>query len=278
MLVNNKFKPPKPLPEVQVLRKTYDFYKETGNKWNSRYLSSKKISRYFLDNQDSEGLPQNLTLSSYQDSKVEINKRIAKDLLMKRKVQRIQLTTFNSSLNPKPSEFNLTGNLNSWDNINDLPLAKLKHVVPAEVIDKDRQGIRSILQKSAELKKIDEWNESQFQKTRLKSRLALVQRHNFLKKLEEKSGIIKIREKSSPQGIFGYVKNYSFDKVSSKLSQLKKKVKNDQFSHQDFRGLLHADYSKAIFKINPIFQGISEINEEKSISSKPGSVQIINFE
>jgi hypothetical protein len=276
---------------MQVIKKSYDFYKETGNKWNSRYLSSKKISRYYLDKQNSflsgPSSPQNLTLqdslqkTQETNQKVQANKKISKDLLIKRKIERLQLTSTNYSIDPKKPQFNMSGSLNVWDNINELPVSKLKHVIPEKILLKDKEGIKNIMQKSVELKKLDEWNQFQIQNNRIKSRLALAQRHRDFVKLEQKSGIIKIRDKSSPQGVYGYQKVYSFGKVASKLSKSKQILISDQFAHKDFRGLLHADYAKAVSKLNSKETKFSELSSiEPMIQETPSksSIQIINFE
>lgn len=36
------------LPQIPI-KKNYDFYKHSGNLWNSKYLSSPKISKYYID-------------------------------------------------------------------------------------------------------------------------------------------------------------------------------------------------------------------------------------
>ena len=276
---------------MEVIKKNHDFYKETGNKWNSRYLSSNKISRYYLDKQNSflsgPSSPQNITLqdslqkTQEMNQKVQANKKISKELLIKRKIERLQLTSTNYSIDPKQPLFNISGSLNIWDNINELPVSKLKHVIPENILLKDKQGIKNIMQKSVELKKLDEWNQFQIQNNRIKSRLALAQRHRDFVKLEQKSGIIKIRDKSNPQGVFGYQKVYSFDKVTSKLSKSKQILVSDQFAHKDFRGLLHADFAKAVSKLNSKEKKFSELSSiEPMIQETPSksSIQIINFE
>lgn len=43
-----------PLDKIKQhpIKKTYDYYKHIGNTWNSKYLSSPKISKYYLDPQE----------------------------------------------------------------------------------------------------------------------------------------------------------------------------------------------------------------------------------
>lgn len=294
MIVNNKFKPLPTYPEVSPIKKTYDYYKEPGNLWNSKYLSSKKISRYYLDSHQSfmsgPNSPQN---QSIQDSllqsqkyalKAQIHKKESKDLLNKRKIERLQLSNTLSSINSQKvkSEFNQSGAVNVWGNFNNIPESRLKHVIPLKLVEKDKEGIDNILNKSGELSKLNDWNNGQAEIRKLKNRMALITRHNDQELLERKSGIQKVRIREASQGVFGYTKQYKFTEKTEFLSRPKKNQDTNNFIHKDFRGLLHADYPQVVQKLHlsSEIQRKPHYNSESSCkdSVKKELLDIIKFE
>ena len=88
------------------------------------------------------------------------------------------------------------------------------------------------------------------QNKRLEARLAVVNRHNDLKLLEQRCGIEKIRDKSLPEGAFGYIKRHKASRRIEELSKPRTAAKGSRYDHQDFRGLLHADFSEAVSRIS----------------------------
>ena len=143
------------------------------------------------------------------------------------------------------------------------------------------QGIQNILRKSSELDKLKAWQDSQKQSKRLKAQLANINRHNYLKELERKSGIEKIRVNNVPEGTFGYIKNFKTRERTQKLSKPKTSYKGNRFDHEDFRGLLHADYSEAVAKVQKgsFYQTKNSINDDLlSLENKNFLQDIENFE
>jgi len=295
MLVNNKFRPLPSYPENPPIKKTYDYYKESGNLWNSKYLSSKKISRYYLDTQQSflsgPNSPENQSLqtsileSRKYAQKAEIHKKQSQDLLNKRKIERLQLSNTHSSINSqKKTEFNNSGTLNAWKNIEAIPESRLKHVIPVKLIEKDKEGIENILSKSYELSKLAEWRNHQTQVRKQKDRLALISRHTDKERLEQRSGILKIRKREVSQGVFGYTKKYKFQEKTEFLSKPKQNPDINNFIHKDFRGLICADHPELVQKVyfsrnSPTSTLKSKIDPESSIKSseKPSTVDFIEF-
>ena len=139
---------------------------------------------------------------------------------------------------------------NTWNKLNSLPACRLRNVIPGKIIEKDRIGIQNILAKVQELDKLKNWNESAKQNKRNESRLAVMNRHNELKQLELKCGIEKIRDKSLSEGNFGYIKLHKVTKRTEELSKPRTAGKGSRYDPRDFRGLLHADFSEAIAKID----------------------------
>ena len=146
-----------------------------------------------------------------------------------------------------------------------MPSCRLKYVIPPKIIESDKKGIENIFLKSQELKKLEDWKESIKQGRRLKARLGTINRHNDLKQLERRCGIEKVRDRSLPEGPFGYMKEHKVSKRTEELSKPKTARKSTRFDHEDFRGLLHADFTQALSKIN---HPIISKNESFKINSK----------
>lgn len=249
-----------PIIEQEPIKKTYDFYKTTGNLWDSKYLTSPKIARYYHNIQETflsgPNSPKSLSFKESLEKtkqlavKVQTHKLQSQELLNKRKKERLQLTTqfFSESLNRRKAEGFVVTPKNAWERLNSVPACNLRHVMPSTIVEKDKYGIENIMNKTCDIEKYLKWNESQKQGKRLKARLAVINRHNDLKSLEEKCGIVKVREKSAPQGMFGYVKQHPVRKRTEELSKPRTAGKKGRFDHQDFRGLLHADFYDAVEK------------------------------
>lgn len=66
-----------------VLKKTYDFYKTIGNLWESRYLASEKVAKYYHVPHESyisgPNSPSNLSISH--------SKKLSEDYLQKAVIQ-----------------------------------------------------------------------------------------------------------------------------------------------------------------------------------------------
>ena len=84
--------------KFEPIKKTYDYYKLDGNLWNSKYLSSPKVSQYYLDPQETylsgPSCPLELSLiestersQAYQD-KATVNKLHSRQRLNERKKER----------------------------------------------------------------------------------------------------------------------------------------------------------------------------------------------
>ena len=101
MIVNSKFRPPIEKIESPIVKKTFNFYKETGNLWNSKYLSSPKISKYYHNQQETfltgPNSPYSLSLvesseqSKIYSEKAKAHKKASQDLLNRRKIERTQV-------------------------------------------------------------------------------------------------------------------------------------------------------------------------------------------
>lgn len=272
MLVNSKFRPPTDLTETVPIKKNFNFYKTTGNLWDSKYLTSPKIARYYHDIQETflsgPKSPLNLSLQeSLEKSKIlaekaQIHKKQSQELLKKRKNERLQLTSSNISefSQKKRPEIPVTP-VNAWERLSTVPVCNLRHAMPETVILKDKNGIQNILEKSAEIEKLNQWFEVQRQGKRLKARLAIINRHNEQKSLEEKCGIVKIRQKSVQVGTFGYVQSHKVSHRTNKLSKPHTASQGSRYDHQDFRGLLHADHQEAVEKL-------TSLNSTRSITKE----------
>ena len=101
MIVNNKFRPPIEKIESPLIKKSFDYYKTSGNLWNSKYLSSTKIIKYYHSQQESfltgPNSPYNLSmiestekLKEYAE-KARLHKIESQNLLNRRKFERIQV-------------------------------------------------------------------------------------------------------------------------------------------------------------------------------------------
>lgn len=317
MLVNSKFRPPIEKIESPIIKKTFDYYKATGNLWNSKYLSSPKISQYYHDQQETfltgPNSPYNISLaestekSKKYSEKASAHKKASQELLHRRKVERIHIQaicnqlrenrtealTSQKRLNPDASSVSPG---NAWNRLNSLPACRLRNVIPEQVIGKDLDGIENIMQKTQEIGKLKNYQDSVKAGKNLQTRLAVVTRHNQLKQLEKKCGIEKIRDKSLPEGPFGYVKFHKTSKRTEELSKPHTASKGNRFDHQDFRGLLHADYSEAVTRIEKAekkqsrsFQkswtiqdtmGIleSEVKEKEINLSKESSIEVTGYD
>jgi hypothetical protein len=280
MIINNKFRPPPELIEAAPIKKTFEYYNTTGNLWESRYLSSPKISKYYHDQQNTfltgPSSPYNTSLlestqkSKEYTEKALTNKKQSQNLLKQRRLERLhvnfmqiqkiskQIKNTEDSLDiryVKPAPDNIHLPVNTWGRLNSLPACKLRHIIPPKVLEKDLQGIQNILVKTAEIEKLKDWKESQNQSKRLKSRLANVNRHNYIKLLEQRSGIEKIRDNSLPEGTFGYLKAHRTRQRTVELSKPRTNTNFGTFDHEDFRGLLHADFGGVINRVKTINSG-----------------------
>lgn len=261
MIVNSKFRPPLEIIETSPIKKTYDYYKNTGNLWESKYLTSPKIAKYYHDVQQTfltgQNSPNNFSLKDPIDKTTNIEKtprpinnpkRIKVDSNQGQNSKRQSSENNNELLRKSHYEKPWTPR-NAWERLNSLPACKLRHVIPQKLIDKDYDGIQSIMAKTLEIDKMKEWYENQRQGKRLKARLATINRHNDLKDLEQKCGIQKIREKECMEGTFGYIQMHKTRQRTELLSKPRSAPKHGDFDHEDFRGLLHADYKEAISKV-----------------------------
>ncbi|OMJ68079.1 hypothetical protein SteCoe_34579 [Stentor coeruleus] len=266
MIVNSKFRPPIEVIEVNPIKKNHDYYKTTGNLWESKYLTSAKIAKYYHDIQQTfltgPNSPYNLSLKDSTDT----SKAQKKKIITRKNLKQLNLTSdpLQNSLNQsniKPetlSKLKITIHdkpltpSNPWERLNSLPACKLRHVIPQKIIEKDLQGVQNIMDKSQELDKLKSWLDNKKQDKNMRTRLATINRHNFLKDLEKRCGINKIRQKNSMEGTFGYIKIHKTRKRTEELSKPRSAPKNSNFDHEDFRGLLHADYEEAISKVNSI--------------------------
>lgn len=102
MIVNNKFRPPVESLEQPPIKKNFDFYKTTGNLWDSQYLSSPKVAKYYHNAQQTfmtgPNSPYAISVQESTDKsrayaeKAFIHKKEAQELLQRRKVERLQVT------------------------------------------------------------------------------------------------------------------------------------------------------------------------------------------
>ncbi|OMJ96024.1 hypothetical protein SteCoe_400 [Stentor coeruleus] len=267
MLVNNKFRPPLEIVEACPIKKNHDYYKTTGNLWDSKYLTSPKISKYYHDIQQTfltgQNNPYSLSLKNPPEQLFSNDKTFnSKQHLGHLKQNSTKIQNSLSKSNGKNDDsisslkktfYNkpITPN-NAWERLNSLPASKLRHVIPQKIIEKDLQGIKSIMAKSQELDKLRDWHEKQKERKMLKVKLANINRHNDLKDLEIRCGINKVREKNCEEGTFGYIRIHKTRKRTEELSKPRTALKNNSFMHEDFRGLLHADFEEAISKVKSV--------------------------
>lgn len=266
MIVNSKFRPPIEIVEVNPIKKNHDYYKTTGNLWESKYLTSPKIAKYYHDIQQTfltgPNSPHNLSLKDSTDG----SKTQQKKLFKRKNLRQLNFTSnpLQNSLNQSNIKEDTLSSIkktifdkpltpsNPWERLNSLPACKLRHVIPPKIIEKDFQGIQNIMEKSQELDKLKNWFDNKKQDKNVRTRLATINRHNFLKDLEKRCGINKIRQKNSMEGTFGYIKIHKARKRTEELSKPRSTPKNSNFDHEDFRGLLHADYKEAISKVKTV--------------------------
>lgn len=120
--------------------------------------------------------------------------------------------------------------------------------------------------KSQEIEKLQDWKEGEKQSNRLRARLATINRHNQLKQLEIKCGILKVRDKSCVEGIFGYIRANKTRQRTEELCKPRTANKGGQFDHQDFRGMLHADFLEAVGRA-------AQTGECKGAKTKPEEIK-----
>lgn len=92
------FKLPLEKLKNEPIKKTYDYYKTNDNLWNSKYLSSPKIAKYYLDPQElyltGPLCPFNLSVidsterSQAAHDKATKNKLNSRQMLIERKKER----------------------------------------------------------------------------------------------------------------------------------------------------------------------------------------------
>lgn len=167
---------------------------------------------------------------------------------------------------------------NTWKNINLVPACKLRHIIPQKLIEKDQQGVSNIMEKTQEIEKLNNWVNNQKIIKRYEDKQFLLKRHDQLKNLENKSGIKKIYKNNLDVGKFGIVRKYNFSQKIEELSRPKTLSKNNSFQHEDFRGLLHADYSLAIIKVNDMIENsmIKKKNREEKEKNKLDSISDVS--
>ena len=259
---------------ISPIKKSFDFYKTSDNLWNSRYLASPKILRYYHNSNDAylagPNSPLNLSVrASKQYTKTYLKKAVtqvkkAKVRLHQLRLQReyvisIQVqhaskqvtseTNFSEILTNKPLRDSPV-HVNNWENLYNVPMDRLQSILPAKVIEKDLQGVENILNRNQRMEKEAEMNEDQVQVRRLQERLSTIQKHNFCRDLEQKAGIDKVREELGSAGVFGNMKFYNVSKRIHELSLPRKIRVGNMLEKMEFRGLIHADYQDIVSRIS----------------------------
>ena len=225
---------------ILPIKKTFDFYKTLGNLWNSKYLASPKITRYYHEPNEAylsgSSSPLNLSIeeskqnySTYQQKasfNIKQSKLRRKQIQLQREYVRFNQIEHASKQKESSSDFtgislkkvpsDLPINLNSWEKLNLIPINRLHSFIPQKIIEKDLQAVETIINKVEKSIKENESLEDQRQGKRIQERLINIKRHNFYQKLEQKAGIDKIREHSVNSGIFGNARMYN---VSERTKQ-----------------------------------------------------------
>lgn len=259
---------PRPSP---ILKKTYDYYKTIGNLWDSRYLTSKKLAKYYHIPHESyisgPNSPTSLSIShSKKSSEDYLQKAVtqakqSKNRLNQRKTERIhviynQIQSLSKQIALEFADTNKIHNKpnpepqvskNAWENLKEIPDSKLRHVFPKDIRQKDLQGFNCILAKNQlEIREKQLFDDLR-QVNKLKERLFTIQRHSYYTKLEQRAGIEKVRNEKIEQGVYGYVKAY---KVTPRLLALSlpHKLRNNDIERSDFNGMIYKECPEIIKK------------------------------
>jgi len=211
------------------LKKTRDYYHFKGNSWNDPYRSSKKMSKFyhktqthFNENYDETEFQRQKNREEHEKKKDRVLDRrdIARERLYQRKLEREvlqlksnqrpiipedrqaavaavikqdpdvveELTLARSKTFADPEKYNKR---NSFNRFNDLPTKQLDLLVFPEIVDKDTDAAKIILQRhQAEDTKVNV-KEVWCQNHRDEMRQSLYSRHNRMIELEKKAGVVK---------------------------------------------------------------------------------------
>ena len=195
-----------------------------------------------------------------QQCKVKKHKKSAKRRILNRQIERIevinkQLENYckgrsNSPL-PRITYIRLSSQMSCtrenpisrYSNHQNLPKSALKTLYPKKVLQIEENGMVNMINKTFELNKLEEFKVNNTKKNIKKQREKILQWHNKVKKLENKSDIFKIRNHESVDvnkfllNDFGYEKIYKANDTFERLSQPKKHEQN-LYSKSDLCGFL----------------------------------------
>jgi hypothetical protein len=149
--------------------------------------------------------------------------------------------------------------MNDWERLDRLSPARLMAIFPVSLIDRDIKGVQQIEDKTSRIIEKQKQQRAQQQHNREALRQALAQRHEKLAELEQRCGVVKLRDEgldSSADTVrtsfYGFSRTHLVSPRTAVLSRFKiNRRPKEPLKHFDFRGMISADFKSVISHFKP---------------------------
>lgn len=173
-----------------------------------------------------------------------------------------------SQVRKRTSPFRASGLDEDWNDLNSLPVARLRQFIPAKEVELDDSNVHSgatayLLEQRAKLELATQLRVVKVQGVRARVRAALMHRHRETEALERRTGVIKLRT-TSPSGKmsfdgshsaafispFGFARHYKASPRLREMSQPRTVFRpSNPLQYSDFRGLKQAENAEAMKRL-----------------------------
>lgn len=173
-----------------------------------------------------------------------------------------------SQVRKRATPFRAAGLDEDWNDLNSLPVARLRQFIPAKEVELDDSNVHLgatvyLLEQRAKLDLATQQRAAKLQGVRTQARAALIDRHRKTEALERRTGVVKLRQ-SSPTGKlsfdgshsaafispFGFTKNYQASPRLREMSQPRSVFHpKNPLLYADFRGLKQAENAEAMKRL-----------------------------
>lgn len=168
----------------------------------------------------------------------------------------------------RTSPFRISGQEEDWNDLNSLPVGRLKQLIPQKEVEMDDRNFHPgatayILEQRAKHDLATHMQAVRLQDARAQARAALLTRHNATEALEHRTGVVKLRKTTIKNKLsfdaahsasflspFGFVRNYQTSPRIRQISQPKATFRpRNPLLYSDFRGLKRVNNGEAMDRL-----------------------------
>jgi hypothetical protein len=149
--------------------------------------------------------------------------------------------------------------VNAWERLDMLSPAQLMSSWPASMIERDIKGIHQIEEKSNQISRTHQRKRGKQLVAREALRASLAKLHEKSAELEQKSGVVKVRDlslersaDSMQSSLYGFSRTFLVSPRTELLSRPRLvHCQKEPLKHFDFRGMISADFASVISIFKP---------------------------